>query len=198
MKTVTVDARAREWSVDIIIKGIAPNLEMLSLPEDELTSLQMAGELAAMSGGDLEWFDRQTGFEILLTLPALNQLAVLAVDDNPDTLQLMERYTAGTKYRLIGCQNPDKILSLVESTSPQLIVLDVMMPQVDGWNVLGTLRQHPLTKDIPIVVCTVLTQEKLARSLGAADYLRKPFARGELLTTLDRQIPGASSLSSAR
>jgi CheY-like chemotaxis protein len=187
-ETVKVRARARQWCVDIIIRSPSRRFERLSLPDDELTSFQMAGELAAMSGGRVAWLDESVGFGIQLTLPALNQLTVLAIDDNLDTLQLMERYTAGTRYRLIGCQDPDRIASMVETHAPQVIILDVMMPKVDGWKLLGRLRQHPATEDIPVVICTVLTQEKLARSLGAAGYLRKPLSRQDLLATLNRQV----------
>jgi len=71
--------------------------------------------------------------------------------------------------------------------------VDVMMPGVDGWELLGRLRQHPLTGHIPIVVCTVLTQEELALSLGASDFLPKPVARQAFLEALDRQLLTAAT-----
>ncbi len=115
-------------------------------------------------------------------------MPVLAIDDNTDTLQLLQRYTAGTQYRLIGTRDPEQALSLAEKLSPQIIVLDVMMPQVDGWKVLGRLQQHPLTGHIPIVVCTILAQEALALSLGASAFIRKPITRQEFLAALDHQV----------
>ena len=66
------------------------------------------------------------------------------------------------------------------------ILVDVMMPQMDGWEVLGQLRQHPLTNYIPIVVHTILAQEELALSLGASALLRKPVTRQNFLAVLDR------------
>jgi CheY-like chemotaxis protein len=187
-ETVEVSARAREWCVDLRIQGGSRHLDVDALPADDLTSFQVTDELAEMSGGCVQWLDGHQGFGIRLTLPALNQLSVLAIDDNVDTLQLMERYTAGTQYRLVGCRDPERILLLVEMHTPQIIILDVMMPQIDGWKILGMLREHPTTEGLPVVICTVLTQERLARSLGAADYLRKPFTRHDLLTVLKGQV----------
>jgi CheY-like chemotaxis protein len=66
-------------------------------------------------------------------------------------------------------------------------VLDVMMPEQDGWTLLGQLREHPTTRGVPIIVCTILPQEQLALTLGAAEFIRKPVSRKTLLSALDRQ-----------
>jgi len=152
------------------------------------TSLDMAHRLAEMCGGRLAVSVDGGTFSATLTLPALGQLPVLAIDDNAGTLRLLQRYTAGTRYRLIGTQDPEEALRLAEKLSPQIIVLDVMMPRVDGWVVLGRLRQHPLTGHLPIVVCTILAEKDLAFSLGASAFIRKPVTRQTFLTTLDRQV----------
>jgi PleD family two-component response regulator len=130
-------------------------------------------------------------FHTRLTLPALGQLPVLAIDDNAGTLHLLQRYTAGTRYRLIGAQDPERALSLAEEVAPQIIVLDVMMPHVDGWETLGRLRQHLLTSHVPVIVCTILAGEELAFSLGASDFVRKPVTRQAFLAALDRQADHA-------
>jgi CheY-like chemotaxis protein len=101
---------------------------------------------------------------------------------------MLQRYTSGTRYRLVGTQDPEESLSLAEKISPQIIVLDVMMPQVDGWRVLGRLRQHPLTEHVPVIVCSILAQEELALSLGASGFVHKPVTRQAFLAALDRQI----------
>ena len=62
----------------------------------------------------------------------------------------------------------------------------------DGWKVLGRLRQHPDTSQIPVIVCTILPQEDLAFSLGASAYLRKPLKRADFLAALDRVTSPAS------
>lgn len=185
---VCVSARPLRWDVEIQVWGVKPPSGSPAFSDDDAASLDMAHQLAELCGGRLTLSHDEKAFSATLTFPALERLPVLAVDDNADTLQLMQRYTTGTRYRLIGTRDPEQIQSLTAKFSPQVIVLDVMMPQVDGWRVLGRLRQHPLTNHIPIVVCTILAQEALALSLGASAFIRKPITRQALLATLDHQV----------
>lgn len=155
---------------------------------DEGVSLDLACRLAEMCRCTLALSAEDETFGATLTLPAVEQLPVLAIDDNADTIQLMQRYTTGTRYRLLGTHDLEQALDLAEQFSPQIVVLDVMMPQLDGWEVLGRLRQHPLTSHTPIIVCTILPQEELALSLGASGFVRKPITRQSFLAALDRQV----------
>ena len=70
---------------------------------------------------------------------------------------------------------------------PSLIILDVMMHNVDGWQVLSELRHDPATSHIPVVVCTVLPLEEMALALGANAFLQKPVSQQQFLHVLDRQ-----------
>ncbi len=185
---VCVSARLVRWDVEIQVRSAEAPSEAPAISDDDAASLDIAHQLTELCRGWLTVSHDERAFSATLTLPALEQLPVLAVDDNADTLQLLRRYTAGTRYHLIGTQDPEQVLSLTEKFSPQVIVLDVMMPQVDGWRVLGRLRQHPRTSHIPIVVCTILAQEALALSLGASAFIRKPVTRQVLLATLDHQV----------
>jgi len=124
---------------------------------------------------------------------AVEQVPVLAIDDNADALQLLQRYTAGTRYRLVGTRDPHEALELAQRLAPQVVVLDVMMPQEDGWKVMSMLRQHPYTAHIPIVICTILAQEKLALSLGASAFLQKPVTRQAFLNVLEQQIEASGN-----
>jgi CheY-like chemotaxis protein len=151
-------------------------------------SLAMAHRLAKLGGGKLVISPNGDAFNAWLTFPALEQLPVLVIDDNADTLQLFRRYTSGTRYRIVGIRDPEQVLKVAEESSPRIIVLDVMMPQKDGWEVLGWLREHPLTRPTPVVVCTILAQEELALSLGASGFLQKPVSRQSFLAALDRQL----------
>lgn len=186
---VHISARPQAWEVEIQVRSAGPG-GAATAPSDA-SSLDMAGRLAALCGGRLALASGERPFAATLTCPALEQLPILAIDDNAGTLHLLQRYAAGTRYRLIGTQDPQEVLALAEATSPQVIVLDVMMPRVDGWEVLGRLRQHPLTAHLPIIVCTILTQEELALSLGASDFLPKPVTRQAFLAALDRQLAPA-------
>ncbi len=73
-----------------------------------------------------------------------------------------------------------------------------MMPDMDGWEALGRLRQHPLTQHVPVIICTILYEQELALSLGASGYLRKPFTREAFLAALDQLSPGEPDLGPRR
>jgi len=149
--------------------------------------LDMARRLAELFGGRLTSSQADNPLEAVAVLPLVDQIVVLAIEDNADTLKLWERYVQGTHFRLVGIREPGRAFSLARELQPGLIVLDVMMPGIDGWELLGQLTHHPITSMIPIIVCTVLPQEKLALSLGAVDFLRKPTTRRSFRKVLARQ-----------
>ena len=185
-----IEARLSRWEAVIRVRCAAPMLSATPVTPEEAASLNIAQQLTELSGGQLHVaLAPGEPFEASLTLSALQRLPVLVVDDNADALSLFLRYTNGTRYRVIGTQDPGRVLSLAEEHSPQVVVLDVMMPRVDGWMELGRLRQHPLTERVPIVVCTILPQEKLALSLGASAFLKKPVTRQAFLPALHHHPP---------
>ena len=152
--------------------------------------LRVAHELVEFSGGALEVDterDADQAFRFHLELPVDVQITVLAIDDNPDTLQLLQRFTAGTRYRLLGESDPGRCLALAEESLPDIILLDVMLQDLDGWELLGRFRAHPQLGDRPVIVCTILPQRDLALSLGAAGFLSKPLSQRQLLSALDAQ-----------
>ncbi len=120
-----------------------------------------------------------------LVVPTLRLLPVLIVDDNAETLRLFQRYLVGSRYRYFGTQDPEAALPLALQIAPRLIVLDVMLPGIDGWELLSRLREHPNLQGTPIGVCTVLPQEELALALGAARFVKKPVTRAGFLGLLD-------------
>ena len=145
--------------------------------QPEREGLDMARRLIELFGGQLTSSQEDGPLEAKVLLPSAEQITVLAIEDNADTLQLWERYVQGTRFRLVGVREPERAFSTARELQPGLIVLDVMMPEIDGWELLGQLRHHPATSTIPIIVCTVLPQKELALSLGASDFLRKPVTR---------------------
>jgi CheY-like chemotaxis protein len=182
---VSVSTKALAYEAELVICGArSPRIGQQELSTDDADSLDLARRLVAMGGGKLTLADDPDGFQAMLRLPALNQLPVLVIDDSADTQQLLQRYAAGTRYRIIGTRDPEQAIDLAKEFAPQVVVLDVMMPQVDGWQVLGRLRQHPATERTPIVVCTILAQEELALCLGANAFLRKPISRQSFLGAL--------------
>ena len=160
------------------------------LSEREINSLDVARHLADAAGGALV-FDTELGvqpFSARLTLPILERVPVLVVDDNADVLQLFERYVSGTRYCLTVTHEPKQALRMAQALEPQIIVLDVMMPEVDGWELLAQLRQQPETADTAVIICTVLPQEALALGLGADAFLQKPVSQEDFLFALDRMV----------
>jgi CheY-like chemotaxis protein len=152
-------------------------------------NLSMAQRLMALSGGSLLVHSRGG---VTLTLPLAQPAPVLLIDDNQDALQLFQRYLTGTRYHPVVTRDPVEGLALAQEMMPQTILVDVMLPGMDGWEVLARLRRHPATERIPVIICTILPEEQLAWSLGASGFLRKPLARDELLKTLQTAKPRVS------
>lgn len=157
----------------------------------DAASLEMAEDLVRMSGGSLQVIqekDAQRPFSVSIIVPTAERISILVIDDNVDTLGLMQRYLSGSRYHFVGTSQPQEALSMAEQTQPLILVLDVMLPGIDGWELLGRLREHPKTSHLPVIVCSILPQDQLALTLGAADYVRKPVSQHELLSALDRQV----------
>jgi CheY-like chemotaxis protein len=158
--------------------------------------LKIAAHLADLSGGQMAARWTASGFEGELSLPVVDGIAVVVVDDNLDSLELLARYTSGTRYRVSGTSRPEELIDLAISLNAQIVVLDVMMPRMDGWELLGRLRSHPSTADIPVIIHSILSQEELALSLGARRLVLKPVTQGDFLTALDEVL--ASKYSDSR
>jgi len=176
-------AGVQQGCVEICVTGkgeVAPE----TFDRDE--SLQLGRRLLESCGGTLEHSVDTESFTIYVSVPGLEQRPVLVVEDNPDAIRLLQRYVEGTRYRVVGMDDVDEALSQAAQDRPAVIVLDVMMPDADGWQSLSRFRQHPLTSGIPLLVSTILPEEELAMSLGASGFLRKPFTRQEFLRALDR------------
>lgn len=121
---------------------------------------------------------------LALSAPAVGTCTVLVVDDNPDTVRFYRRATEGTPYRIVPADPVGGAVEHVLRTKPDVIVLDVMLPDVDGWELLMRLHQHPATSGIPVVLCSVVREEELAISLGACLFLSKPVSPGEFVAAL--------------
>src|SRR5262249_24466930 len=126
---------------------------------------------------------------ISLKLPAKRPI-LLVIDDNPDLIQLIARYLIDQGYAVLGAGSVEEGCATAQLVQPAVILLDVMMPHRDGWDAVQLLRHHPSTSQIPIVVCTVLAENHLARTLGATAFIRKPLTRPALLRVLEQCLAG--------
>ena len=111
---------------------------------------------------------------------------ILVVDDQAPTLRMYQRYLSRYPFEVVGVSDPTQVLTLARQLRPQLITLDVMMPHVDGWELLQALQADVFTSQIPVVVCSAWEEPELARSLGAAYFLKKPITQRDLLAVLER------------
>lgn len=119
-----------------------------------------------------------------LTFAPANHRTVLVVDDQAAALKMFERYLSHTGIQVIGNNLPEQTLQIAAQLQPDLIILDVMMPRLDGWEVLQSLQSNPATKNIPVLVCSAWDEPDLAYSLGAAAFLKKPLLQRNLLDVL--------------
>lgn len=191
---IIISGRASAATAEIEVHSRSVTGQSRECTHDENASLEIASQLALHYKGNLTFLREPGVFTATITLPAFIPLHVLVVDDNIDFIQLVERTLSGTHYKVTGEQNPMQAIDSAEKTSPDVVILDVMMPKIDGWEILGRLRRHPLTAGIPVVVCTILPQEELALSLGARLFLRKPVRPEQILTALNQIVEGSSRI----
>lgn len=185
---VRVTAALRGDVIGLRIACTTPHAEQTPFSAKEQETLRTLQEVASFYGAAIEFAPpEETGFTVTLLLPMPAQLPVLVVDDNADWLELVDRYANGSRYQIVGTREPATAPALAEKLQPALILLDVMMHNVDGWQVLNELLQKPATAHIPVIVCTILPLEEMAISLGAAGFLQKPVSQQQFLELLDQQ-----------
>ncbi len=101
---------------------------------------------------------------------------VLVVDDEPMIRDLI-RQTLEDRYKVVEASNGEEALRLLESSRPDLIILDIMMPGIDGYTVVAKVRGNPRTKDIPVLILSAKTgevYERISERFGAVDHVGKP------------------------
>ena len=115
---------------------------------------------------------------------------ILVVDDNPDNTEIIREYLEVRGYPIAVAHDGDEALALFERIRPRLVLLDVMMPGRDGWEVCRLMKQHPsLGRDIRIIMVTALDEwddKRQALETGADDYVEKPFDLRRLADTVER------------
>jgi CheY-like chemotaxis protein len=111
---------------------------------------------------------------------------ILVVDDNPELLELLREGLSG-HFAIILARNGVEGLNAVATTRPDCAIIDVRMPEIDGWQVVRTLRGDPTTRDMPLIILTAMPEEQglLAGLLSGADrYLTKPVLPSELIPAI--------------
>ncbi|MFN0067682.1 MAG: response regulator, partial [Limisphaerales bacterium] len=125
--------------------------------------------------------------------PPADAPLVLAIDDDPVVRDLFQRLLAREGFAVRCAADGEEGLALARELRPAVITLDVMMPGMDGWSVLGALKSDPATADIPVVMLTVVDDRGTGYALGAAEYLTKPVDWPRLVTVVQRFRPARST-----
>jgi PAS domain S-box-containing protein len=158
--------------------------------------LSICANLVQLHGGRIGVYSEVgKGSTFWFTLPLHNppqqdmpegKKIILAIDDDPQVIALYERYLNPQGYHVVPLTDPAKAKEEIFRIKPYAITLDIMMPNKDGWSVLAELKSDPLTRDYPVVICSIMEQSDKGFSLGAADYLVKPILEEDLVCALDR------------
>ncbi|OGF24512.1 hypothetical protein A3H66_01135 [Candidatus Falkowbacteria bacterium RIFCSPLOWO2_02_FULL_45_21] len=126
----------------------------------------------------------------------LRKQKILVVDDEKDLSALVSLHMKMAGFEVLTANNGEKALDLSREEKPDLIILDLMLPKIDGWQVCEQLRQNAATKDIPVIMLTARTQieDKLKGfEAGADDYVTKPFSPRELVARVKRVLARAEA-----
>lgn len=133
------------------------------------------------------------GPSALVPAPDSSKGPVLIIDDDASLLDALSRLLARDGYEVRTAPDGAAGLSLARQCGPSIIVLDVMMPVMDGWEVLKALKTDPALKNTPVVMLTILDEAERGLALGAVEYLFKPIDRPQLMGVLRKYRPAGSS-----
>ncbi len=169
-------------------------------PQQEGTGLGLVltRRFAALHGGQVSVeseLGKGSTFTMRLPLHALppevaaadpSRPLVLVVDDHPHAAEILARHLHAGGFRIEIAHTGAEALSMAREMKPVAITLDILLPEVDGWEVLNRLKADEATRNIPVVVVSVVDNPALGRALGALDYFVKPVDRTALLSRLSQ------------
>ena len=160
------------------------------LPETLVTLAESQGVQVAV--------ESREGLRLLYRIPTFDKRSViLLVEDNQDLVALLSRYLSSRGLKLVGVSDATEALPRAREVKPDVVVLDVMMERLDGWEVLQRLRADPELCRLPIVVCSVLDDPDLAMDLGADAFLPKPVRPAQFLRCVTDFLPGKAGSEAA-
>lgn len=113
---------------------------------------------------------------------------ILIVDDSPDVRLALATILEDTGHEIVEAEDGDQVFDLAVAQNPDLVLLDVMMPRVNGFDALATLKADTRTNPIPVIMVTAKGRPEdmaMARSLGAVEYITKPWADGDVELRVD-------------
>jgi PleD family two-component response regulator len=126
-----------------------------------------------------------------MSLPQIDPATILIVEDNPKNVQVLGTILMDAKHRVAVAHKGSMVFDQINKLKPELILLDIMMPEMDGFEVCHRLKADPAYSEIPVIFLTAKTEtEDIVRGfdLGAADFVTKPFRAKELLARVQTHL----------
>jgi DNA-binding NarL/FixJ family response regulator len=126
-----------------------------------------------------------------------NQKKLLLIDDDPNLILLVKDYLEFRGYEVVTAENGREALEVLESATPDMIICDVMMPEMDGYSLVSTIRSEPKTSWIPVLFLSAKGQSQdrvKGLNIGADVYMVKPFEPEELVAQVESSLKQASRL----
>ncbi|BAI62653.1 putative response regulator [Methanocella paludicola SANAE] len=117
---------------------------------------------------------------------------IMVVDDEPDLLEVVKLILESDGYQVVTANSGQEALDKIEKEMPDLVLLDIIMPRMDGWEVFSRIKGNTKTHDIPVIMLTAKDQ-RIDKLIGlhvvrVDDYITKPFGRAELLERIKRVL----------
>ena len=117
---------------------------------------------------------------------------ILVVEDQPDSRQIIRDMLTGTDYEITEAENGKEALTAIEKQRPDLILMDIQLPIMDGYTATNQIKANPALRSIPIIAVTSYalgSEEKKARAAGCDDYVTKPFSPRQMLAKIRQYLP---------
>jgi signal transduction histidine kinase/CheY-like chemotaxis protein len=114
---------------------------------------------------------------------------ILIIEDDPSAVRLLREYLEPAGYVVHAAATGPLGLALLRDQRPAAVILDVLLPGLDGWEILRQITADPELSNVPVIIVTVVDEREIGLALGAADYIVKPIRRDALLQSLDHHVP---------
>ncbi len=171
--------------IDIVARS-SSGAQMSSHPSPSTRdTMDTCRQLMTTMAGHIEFSTALDARRARFTWLTPTHCRLLVIDDNEGFEELFRRYLVGHGWNVIGARDGTQARALIAQVQPTAILLDVLMPQEDGWDLLMALQRDETTRAIPIIVCSVINQPQVALALGATACLPKPVTQQALLRVLE-------------
>jgi two-component system, chemotaxis family, response regulator PixG len=181
------------------LKGLSFRQLALILNQDELKIAQLLHPY--VNSGEITIREPPSPFALLPHIPSqatsvavrdsTTKLKIACIDDSPTILDEMQRFLADDVYEITKIEDPLKAAPILLRLKPDLILMDISMPNINGYKLCSFFRGSASLKDVPIIMVSGRTgfiDKTRAKMVGATDYLTKPFSQAELLAVVNRHV----------